>query len=282
VPEPCLFEEALNFEQEIETLEPLLFVLNRFLEALAYRISPTARLVSEMHLELPLENQSAHQRSFTVPAPTLDTTVLLGILKTHLEQLKLDNRPVGVRLRLETTSEKNCALDLFEPVLRDPNRFGETLAKLCAFLGEDRVGLPLPASSHFSEPVLLGSASALYQTKRTIPPKASTLHRGLPLHRFRPPLPARVDFIGPKPAYVASKNVSGKIIASRGPYRLSGHWWDTNSKSKEEWDIYVTFQRDGQRGTALARIANETHSESASADKREGWCLEGVYDESSQ
>lgn len=277
VQEPVLFEEVLAFEREIETLEPLLFVLNRFLESLLYRIKPTGRLISGLHLDLPLENRFVHQRSFGVPSPTLEATVLLGILKTHLEQLKLAHRPVGARLRLETTSEKTCALDLFEPVLRDPNRFGETLAKLGALLGEDRVGLPLPASSHFSEPVHLGHASVLYKTQRGVATEASPLHRGLPLQRFRPPAPARVDFQLSKPAYIASENVSGKIIGSRGPYRLSGYWWDTHSKNKEEWDIHVSLQSHGQQGTALARIANQTPPGTASTENEGGWCLEGVY-----
>lgn len=277
VQEPVRFEEFLTFEGEIETLEPLLFVLNRFLESLACRIKPIARLVSEMHLELPLENGSAHRRSFAVPAPTLDTVVLLGILKTHLEQLKLEHRPVGVRLRLEATLEKHCALDLFEPVLRDPNRFGETLARLAALVGEERVGIPLPAASHFSEPVLLENASVLYKTHPVFERRSPTLCRGLPLHRFRPAPPARVDFANSQPAYISSERISGKIIQSRGPYRLSGHWWDANSRSKEEWDIEVSLQRHGHRGTALARIANETAADSETTSHRGDFSLEGMY-----
>jgi protein ImuB len=279
VQEPVLFEEFLTFEGEIETLEPLLFVLNRFLESLACRMKPIARLASEMHLELPLENGSTHRRGFVVPAPTLDAAVLLGILKTHLEQLKLEHRPVGVRLRLEATSEHHCALDLFEPVLRDPNRFGETLARLGALVGEDRVGIALPAGSHFSEPVLLENASLLYKTHPVFERKSLPLRRGLPLHRFRPAPPARVDFSNSQPAYISSERISGKIIESRGPYRLSGHWWDADSRIKEEWDIEVSPQRHAHRGTVLARIANETSAGSEKTTPRRDFSLEGIYDE---
>jgi protein ImuB len=275
--EPVLFEEFLAFEAEIETLEPLLFILNRFLEALLCRLKSTARLASGMHLELPLENGCVHRRFFTVPAPTLEAAVLLGILKTHLEQLKLEHRPVAVRLRLEVTSQKHCALDLFEPVLRDPNRFGETLARLGALLGEDRIGIPLPASSHFSEPVRLENASALYRTQPVSAFQPSRLCRGLPLHRFRPAPGGRVNFSNSQPSYICSEKISGRIIKSCGPYRLSGQWWDADPTIKEEWDVQVSLHRHGQSGTVLARIATTPCAALETTSDSENCFLEGIY-----
>ncbi len=277
VAEPLVFEESLAFEQEIETLPPLLFVLNRLLEPLLRRLKCASRLTSGLQLELSLENRSTYQRSFTVPAPTLDAAVLLGILETHLEQLHLEHRPVGVRLRLETTHEKTCALDLFEPVLRDPNRFGETIARLYALLGEECVGIPLPSLSHFQGPVRLGAAAALYK-ERAPPTRGQPAPlRGLPLHRLRPPPPARVDFKHSRPAYITSENMSGKIIASRGPYRLCSCWWNPEPRSMEEWDICVSLRQGTRRGAALARIG--IHSDSAPGQDRNAaeWRLEGVY-----
>jgi protein ImuB len=275
--EPVVYEESLAFEQEIETLEPLLFILNRLLEALLRRIKCTARLVSGLQLRLALENRTTHQRPFTVPAPCLDAAVLLGILETHLEQLRLDHRPVAVSLRLETTQPKSCALDLFEPVLRDPNRFGETLARLCALLGEEHVGIPCPSPDHFRDRVQMEAASALYQQKH-VPMRKHTPHlRGLPLHRLRPAPSAMVEFIDSKPAHIQSEAVSGKILESRGPYRFSGHWWDTAARNMEEWDIFVSPQQGRRRGTALARIG--TPSDTATGTNREpaAWRLEGFY-----
>ena len=277
VAEPLVFEESLAFEQEIETLPPLLFVLNRLLEPLLRRLKCASRLTSGLQLELSLENRSTYQRSFTVPAPTLDAAVLLGILETHLEQLHLEHRPVGVRLRLEATHEKTCALDLFEPVLRDPNRFGETIARLYALLGEERVGIPLPSLSHFPEPVRLGPAAALYKERAPPPRGTSAPLRGLPLQRLRPAPPARVDFKHSKPAYITSENMSGKIIASRGPYRTCSSWWDAEARSMVEWDIFVMFRNGAQRGAALARIGMPPDSTLGQDSHTAGWRLEGVY-----
>ena len=277
VQEPVVFEESLAFEQELETLEPLLFVLNRLLEALLRRMKCSSRLTSGLQLELALENRSFYRRTFVVPAPTLEANVLLRILETHLEQLHLENRPVGVRLRLEATAEKTCALDLFEPVLRDPNRFGETLARLYALLGEDRVGIPLPPTCHFPDPVRMGAASALYQEH----PRLVRVHppplRGLPLHRLRPAPPARVDFIHSQPIHIASETVSGKIMASRGPYRLSGHWWDAESRCMEEWDICVRLQKGNRRSASLVRIGTPAAPALGADSNASEWRLEGFY-----
>ena len=279
IQEPVVFEESLSFEQEIEILEPLLFILNRFLESLLRRMRCTSRLTAGLRLELFLENRSTYCRSFTVPAPTLDSGVLLGILETHLEQLRLEHRAVGVRLRLETTDEKTCELDLFEPVLRNPNRFGETLGRLSALLGEDRIGIPLPSKCHFADPICLGASSAFYKGEPIPVPTTGQAKplRGLPLYRLRPAPPARVDFTHFKPVHITSQAMSGTIIGSRGPYRLSGNWWDSTSRSMEEWDIFVRLQQGIQGGLALARIGTPSTPEQGDVPNTAEWRLEGFY-----
>jgi protein ImuB len=275
--EPVVFEESLAFEHGVETVAPLLFVLNRLLDSLLCRLKCGSRLVSGLQLELALENRSVYERRFTVPAPTLDTSVLLGILETHLEGLHLEHRPVGIRLRLEDCIGKNDTPDLFQPALRDPNRFGETLAKLYALLGESHVGIPLPACCHFSEPVHMGPAAGLYMEQRLPPPADVSPKRGLPLQRFRPPTPAHVGFLHSRPAHVTSESVSGKIVASRGPYRLSSYWWDASFKSVEEWDICVKIRSAGRSGTALARIASYTPAARSPENQTANWILDGIY-----
>ena len=277
IQEPAVFEESLAFEKEIETLEPLLFILNRLLESLLCRMKCSSRLTSGLELELTLENRSTYRRVFTVPSPTLDPAVLLSILETHLEQLQLEHRAAGVRLRLEATDEKTCALDLFAPVLRDPNRFGETLARLCALLGEDRVGIPLPKQCHFPDRIRLGTASALYKEHPLPPREQSSPLRGLPLHRLRPAPAAHVDFTRSKPVHITSQAVSGRITASCGPYRLSGYWWDSSSRSMEEWDVFVRLQQGIQQGVALARIGTASPNEPGSNPNTAEWRLEGFY-----
>jgi protein ImuB len=275
--EPTVYEETLAFEQEIETLEPLLFVLNRFLQELLRRMKGNAHLTSGLHLELTLENRSTYARKFAVPAPTLDAGVLLGILKVHLEQLHLEHRPVRVSLRLEPSQEKAYTMDLFGPALRDPNRFGETLARLCALLGEEHIGIPLDATSHFSDTVRIGPASALHKIQPSSPREQAIPLRGLPLHRLRPAPSVRVDFVKSKPTHIASDTVCGKIIDCRGPYRLSGQWWELKSRTKEEWDICVRLHQGKRRGMALVRIGATPVPAMEAEINASKWHLEGFY-----
>jgi protein ImuB len=66
------FEESLDFEQGLETLEPLLFILRRFLERLSLRIESVYLLIAELRLTLTLETGEEIVRSLQIPAPTRD------------------------------------------------------------------------------------------------------------------------------------------------------------------------------------------------------------------
>src|SRR5205085_7230566 len=61
--------------------------------------------------------------------------------------------------------------------------------------------------------------------------------RGLPLRRFRPPLPARVEFRERRPMLMRSAIFNGVIADARGPFFSSGNWWESNRWWREEWDI---------------------------------------------
>src|SRR5438874_3753146 len=54
---PESFAESFEFENEIETTEPLLFMLRRFLEQLAFRLSAIYLVVKELRLQITLSNQ---------------------------------------------------------------------------------------------------------------------------------------------------------------------------------------------------------------------------------
>src|SRR5215813_13666682 len=53
---PELFEESFEFENEIETAEPLLFILRRFLEQLAVRLSAIYLVAKELTLRITFAN----------------------------------------------------------------------------------------------------------------------------------------------------------------------------------------------------------------------------------
>ena len=259
---PEIFAETFEFEHEIETVEPLLFLLRRFLDQLTLRLRAVYRVAAQMHLVLPLENGSEYARHFTIPAPTDDVEPLFRILHTHLENLHLDHRPVALRLTIQPTEGRKRQMQIFENPLRDPNRFGETLGRLAALVGSENVGVPQPGKTHrpgefHLEPPAFGAE----EEAGLLEEEAPDLGIGLPLRRYRPPLPARVETERSQPVAAAFEKVGDLVAHALGPYRISGEWWDSRAWETEEWDVEMA-------GGGLYRLSR----------KGREWFVEGCYE----
>ncbi len=254
------FAARWEFENEVETLEPLLFILRRFVDRLALELVTAYVAAAEIALELELADETKHVRSFRLPEPTTQADILFRVLHTHLEQLHTDAAIKVVQLRIEPTRPPHRQQGLFETELRDPHGFAETLARLVAVVGSDRVGTPYVQDTHRPDAVVMEAPPAVVpplNQPAVLPPV------GLPLRRFRPPVPARVELQNDHyPASVWSAHVSGMVDTLRGPWRSSGDWWETGREwEREEWDVELS-------GGGLYRIV-----------QMEGrWFLEGEYD----
>jgi protein ImuB len=247
------FVEAFDFDYAIETTEPLLFLLKRFTDALSARLRTGYRVASSLTLTLPVENGSDYARTFSIPSPTAEPEVWFRILSTHLEALTLTQQPVGVRLSVEAADAAGRQLNLFESALRDPNKFGETLAQLKALVGDKGVGIPQPADTHRPGAFRMEE----FAEAEGEPPIGR--RKGLPLRRDRSMKRIAVKLAQERPAWV---DAFGPVTRSSGPYRLSGEWWEMRAWWVEEWDVELA---DG----AMLRIAN----------RREGrWTVEGTYE----
>src|SRR5246500_1284250 len=95
---PKSFEESFEFENEIETAEPLLFMLRRFLEQLAVQLSAVYHVIKELTLRITFANKQIYERVFKIPQPTNDVDLLFRMLHTHLENFKPEHSIVGVML----------------------------------------------------------------------------------------------------------------------------------------------------------------------------------------
>ena len=254
-----IFAEAFDFEQPIDTIEPLHFILRRQLDQLALRLREAYRVVAQMTLTLPLDGGAPYERAFTIPTPTGDVEVLFRILYTHLESLRLEQQPIGVRLLITPVIADSQQFQIFESPLRDPNRFGETLGRLKALVGEGQVGVVQLKDTHRPDGFHLVPPQFEKPGVREEPAPSRTL--GLPLQRFRPPLPAQVHMRRHLPVMVFSEKAHGEIVDVSGPYRGSGHWWDCGAWSIEEWDIALD-------NGALYRLSKH----------QDAWFVEGCYD----
>src|SRR4029453_4348748 len=85
---PESFQESFEFEREIETAEPLLFMLGGFLEQLAMRLAAIYLVAKELTLQITFANKQSYQRVFNIPQPTNDVDLLFRMLQTHLENFR--------------------------------------------------------------------------------------------------------------------------------------------------------------------------------------------------
>jgi protein ImuB len=212
----------MELEDAVETLEPLLFLLRRFLDRLTLELRAHQFVAAELTLTLQLEDDASHRRSFRLPEPTADAEILFRALHTHLEALTTAASIVGVALRLTPTRPLVRQQGLFETGLRDPHGFAETLARVSALVGPERVGTPRLEDTHRPDAVQLVAPRSVVP-----PPAEPAVHPplGAPLRRFRPPLPVRLSTGSDGIAYLWSSGLQGEISFRSAPYPSSGDWW---------------------------------------------------------
>jgi protein ImuB len=145
---PQEFAEQMDFEHEIETAEPLLFVLRRFVEQLSRRLELIYLVIAEFHLHLGLSSGSKYERVFKIPSPTGSIEILFRMLQTHLETVRTDSPITSLRLSAKPAKPEAQQFGLFESTLRDSNQFAETLARLTALVGLENIGTPELVASH--------------------------------------------------------------------------------------------------------------------------------------
>lgn len=259
VPPPREFTAAFDFEEEVETLEPLLFILRRFLDRLALDLTNAGFVAAGLELRLLLADETRHERIFRLPEPTGDPAILFRAVHTHLETLHTGAPVAGLRLLAVPCRTLVRQQGLFDTGLRDPHGFAETLARLIALAGSGSTGTPRLEPSHRPDAVVLEPPAPVIPPGQP-PPVHPPL--GLPLRRFRPPVPAVVETVALQPAALDSPRARGQIVDRRGPWRASGDWWQADTAwSRLEWDIEL------EHG-GLYRLLRT----------REGWFLEGEYD----
>src|SRR5438067_10587322 len=253
---PESFIESFEFENEIETVEPLLFMLRRFLQQLVIRLNAIYLLAKEIRLRITFSDRSHYEHTFKIPQPTNNEEVLFRMLHTHLENFTSRHPIVSVQLEAQPSRPARQQFGFFETSLRDPAQLHETLARLIGLLGPNRVGRPVLEETH--RPDAFRMEPFAWQMRDE--PLQNDEGR-IPLRRFRKHKSAAVLLDGNKPAHVRGATTDGVVVAQIGPYPLSGNWWDEQAWARMEWDVQVAD------GTLLRCHVSE-----------DGWEIDGIYD----
>lgn len=253
------FEESFDFEPGVETLEPLLFLLRRFVEQLSFRLHPRGLVAETLVLQLGLESGSKVAGRLRLPQPTGEPDVLFRTVHTYLEGVRTESAVKTLTFRILPVQARQKQLGLFETILSDPHQFQETLARLSAVLGADRVGTPALENSHRPDTFRLlapdfENAPMPEENQPAVPGQS------MPLRRFRPALRAEVHCES-RPISIRCPVARGPFRQVIGPWRASGHWWGPEAWEREEWDAAT------QEGLVI-RLVHQP----------DGWFVEGVMD----
>ena len=254
---PESFIESFEFEYEIETAEPLLFVLRRFLEQLGLRLGGIYLVAKTLTLRIDFSNKQSYERRFDIPEPTNDVELLFRMLQTHLEDFKSEHPIVAVSLEALPVKPLPQQFGLFETSLRNPNKLYETLARLRALLGSNQIGTPVLEDSYRPDAFRMEPFSwQLPESPALVPPPS-----GASLRRLRPNPVASILLQAGKPAHLESTSINGSIMNDQGPYVVSGNWWDDKTWARQEWDVEL-------ENGMVCRIHIDKHR----------WKIDGIYD----
>ncbi len=291
---PEAFEESFEFDHEIETTEPLLFMLRRFLEQLALRLSAIYLVAKELTLCISFSNsredesavadQQSYERVFKIPQPTNNVDLLFRMLQTHLENFKSEHPIVAVALTAQPIRPASQQFGLFETALRNPQQLYETLARLSALLGSDRVGTPIKEETH--RPDAFRMEPFEWQVGAIDPnrPPSKDEKSRVALRRFRPP--ANTSVFVSEARYLESDKIRGQIVDQSGPFLFSGNWWDEKSWARAEWDMQLDdnslircHESPPSPGYGVAGPPSQSYGVTGSAaGAARTWKIDGIYD----
>jgi protein ImuB len=275
------FEEAMELESAVETLEPLSFLLNRLLEQLCARLEARALAVQELKLRLQLEPRVGDEQAATLQevaaaqnasllpdrregnlyACTLRLPVAMRDPKVFLKLLQLDlaAHPPGAPICklwivVEPAQPRSAQRGLFLPVTPEAERLEITLARITDVVGERRAGIVKLLDTHRPDAFQMerfvsheepgnGDADLTLSDTSDVPPVA--------LRIFRPSRPIRVQMAEGRPCKLAMptpdverNELEGKILWSAGPWRSSGDWWVEQATSKMNSEETQVWDRE--------------------------------------
>ena len=273
VDESASFVESHEFDDPVETLESLLFVLNRLLVELCVRLASRSFSTNELHLTLDLDvrqllhrgNAEQYQHEWKLPVPTQDKNVLLTLVRLDLERQTFSAPIRKITLEAAPIKPRLAQGNLFAPPSPEAEKLEITLMRIRGVVGDSDneglncVGSPKLVDSYKPDSFSVQPFSSIASTS------SITAVPSIAMRVFRPALETSVELAGEAPHFVRFGRGYRRVLVASGPWCCSGNWWN-NSWERQEWDVALkTTAGIGFYRIYLDRI-------------RERWFVEGIFD----
>ncbi len=280
-------EQAVTFDCPIDRLELLSFELGRLLHLLCETLEYRDECAGALHTQLILVSGEKYKRSLRFPTPLRDAQKLRALILLDLEERQLPEGVNGMTVSIDTVPNRKLQYSLFAPAVPSPERLSILVARLKVLVGAGRCGVAELIDSHYPGAFKMqefNPKSLKDKDGKHFKDKEAAL-RLLPavIRRFRMPVRAQVTVgkLSGSPVSLTVKTqrvASGRIVASSGPWRSSGNWWEGETRNvsrdqdhgiashpwnRDEWDIVLS-------GGSVYRLFRDRL-----VDK---WFVEGVMD----
>ncbi len=261
-PEPAL-EEFIEFEEPVDVLDSLLFVVHPMLDQLLLRARTHAQAIAKLDLLLTLDGSAEHRRTVRPAVPSEDKLSLLKLLQLDLQTHPPPAAVKKLQLTAEIAATKKVQLGLFAPPLPEASRLDVTLARLRAIVGEDRVGSPMLDDTHRSDAFHLEPFRSEPGSKPADERASATAMRQL-----RPPEPVTVLQQHGNPKSLRFRGESYRVTRAYGPWQSSGAWWSSALWVVEQWDVLAKAENTAAM-LACCLVYDCAHG---------GWQVDALYD----
>ncbi len=276
---PADFVESFEFDDPVENLESLTFILNRLIQQVCSRLIARSLATNELRLKLGLEarqlksgeTKEFYERSWKLPLPIQDHRVLFRLAYLDLEN-NAQPAPIGkVIVQAMPVKPRHAQSGLFVPASPEAEQLEITLARIRGIVGSADengtacAGSPRVLDTHKPDSFSVQPFSGMDEDEESgSAPAAAPV---ISMRIFRPPLETTVELVEEKPCSVSLRKKPLRVLAASGPWRSSGNWWNKSSSwSRDEWDVALkTAEGVGIYRIYLDRIKNQ-------------WFVEGGFD----
>jgi protein ImuB len=273
---PSTFVASCEFEDPVEILESLAFLLHRLIQQICDQLAAHSLATHELRLTLDLKvlqrkdgsDGEQYRREWKLPVPTQDSNTLFALVRLGLESISLTAPVRRVTLEAMPVRPRMAQSDLFAPPSPETEKLEITLTRLRGVVGvSDATGVPCVGSpgtvdTHRPDAFAVRPFSSTAASSADRPAKPILAPR-----IFRPALETSVELRESKPHSVRLWKTQRRVLTAFGPWCTSGNWWNSATAwVREEWDVVLKTVE----GAGYYRIYEDRISHR--------WFVEAVFD----